>query len=185
MIDLSGRTDVPVDEEVLAELARTCGALGIEFFVIGAAARDLAIHALQQRAPLRATRDIDIAVAVRADAQFVELSERLMARRGSRHAFDVLEGEVDVVPFGGVETDRTVRFADDHLLDVNGFQEAHATSMMVRMPQGTEVHVATAAAQTALKILAWRDRHHGNAKDGLDLAVILEALSEAPFVDEV
>ena len=34
-------------------------------------------------------------------------------------------------------------------------------------------------------MLAWRDRHHANPKDGLDLRVILAALAEDPFVDDV
>lgn len=93
--------------------------------------------------------------------------------------------EVDIVPFGGVEVRRRVRFADDHLLDVTGLQEAHSTSVTVRMPGGRELQVASPAMQTALKVLAWRDRHHDNPKDGLDLRVILSAMSEEPFVNEV
>lgn len=65
MIDLTARTDIPVTEEVLAELTALCGELELEFIVVGAAARDLVIHALQQTDPVRATEDIDIAVAVR------------------------------------------------------------------------------------------------------------------------
>lgn len=185
MIDLIGRTDVPVAEEVLAELATACRALDLEPLVVGAAARDLVIHAPQKSDPVRATHDIDIAVAVRADEQFAALARHLPRKGKALHKFVVLGVEVDIVPFGGIEQQRVVRFADDHLLDVNGLQEAHDTSIRVRMPQGTEVRVASAPAQTALKVLAWRDRHHNNPKDGLDLRVILTALSEDPFVDEV
>lgn len=185
MIDLTGRTDVPVAEEVLTELAARCRALDLEFLVVGAAARDLVIHALQRSDPIRATKDIDIAVAVRVGEQFTELAEQLTRKGRSEHTFEVLEVDVDVVPFGGIEQGRTVRFADDRLLDVNGLQEAHDTSVLVRMPHGTELQVASAPAQTALKILAWRDRHHANPKDGIDLHVILAALTEDPFVDEV
>lgn len=75
--------------------------------------------------------------------------------------------------------------ADDHLLDVTGLHEAYSTSVTVRMPHGRELQVASPAMQTALKILAWRDRHLENPKDGVDLRVILSAMSENPFVDEV
>lgn len=37
MLDLTGHTDIPVPEEVLAELADVCGKSGTEMFVIGAA----------------------------------------------------------------------------------------------------------------------------------------------------
>lgn len=185
MIDLTGRTDVPVAEEVLSALQATCRKLGLEFLVVGAAARDLTIHALQRSTPIRATEDIDIAVAVRVSEQFDEFAKHLKRKGESQHKFEVLGIEVDVVPFGGLEHDRKILFADDHLLDVNGLQEAYATSIAVRMPHGTELRVASAPAQTALKVLAWRDRHDVNPKDGLDLRVILSALSEDPFVEEV
>jgi predicted nucleotidyltransferase len=185
MIDLSGRSDVPVAEEVLAELSSLCGAMGIAFIVIGAAARDLVIHALQKSVPSRATEDIDIAVAVRLEENYTELTERLAPKGRSRHRFEILGIDVDIVPFGGIEQDRSIRFGDDHLLDVTGLREAHETSVRVRMPRGTELRVASAPAQTALKILAWRDRHLVNPKDGLDLKTILTALSQAPFDDEV
>ncbi|RBP62778.1 putative nucleotidyltransferase [Brevibacterium sanguinis] len=188
MIDLTGRTDIAVPEEVLAELVTACSSLDLDLLVVGAAARDLVIHALQESDPVRATKDVDIAVAVRDYEQFTALAHRLdRTRRKGRplHKFTVLGVEVDVVPFGGIERDRGVLFADDHLLDVTGIQEAYATSVTVRMPQGTEIRAAAAPAQTALKILAWRDRHQANPKDGLDLGVILEALSEDPFDDEV
>lgn len=185
MIDLLGRSDVPVTEEALAELASLCDAMDIEFIVIGAAARDLVIHALQKSAPSRATEDIDIAVAVHLEEHYTELTKRLVPKGRSRHQFEVLGIDVDIVPFGAIEHDRSVRFSDDHLLDVTGLREAHETSVRVRMPRGTELRVASAPAQTALKILAWRDRHLTNPKDGLDLRTILSALSEEPFDDEV
>lgn len=154
IIDLTGRTDVPVAEEVLFELADVCAALGLEFLVVGAAARDLTIHALQASAPVRATEDIDIAVAVHTGEDFAHLSERLELRVTPLHRFEVLGVEVDIVPFGGLEVRRQVRFADDHLLDVTGLHEAHSTSVTVRLPGGRELQVASPAMQTALKILA-------------------------------
>lgn len=82
MIDLTGRSDIPVAEEVLAELTDICRDLELEFLVVGAAARDLVIHALQQSTPIRATEDIDIAVTVRIGEQFIELADRL-TRKGA------------------------------------------------------------------------------------------------------
>lgn len=169
MLDLRGHTDIPAPEEVLAELADACEKSGTEMFVIGAAARDLVIHARMQTEPVRATRDVDIAVAVRTDAQFQELSQLLTRTRSAPQKFIVLGIEVDIIPFGGNESDRTVRFADGSRLDVTGIREAHSTSVLVRLPKGTEVHVASPAALTALKILAWADRDDDNPKDGLDL----------------
>lgn len=185
MIDLTGHPHIPVPEDVLAELASACERAGTDLLVIGAAARDLVIHAQQRTHPVRATHDIDIAVAINTDAQFQELARLLTRRRSSPHTFSVLDIEVDILPFGEVESDRTVRFPDGSHLDVTGIREANSTSVLVRLPHGTEVHVASPAALSVLKILAWSERHNDNPKDGMDLAVILSALSEQPFDDEV
>ncbi|EWS81390.1 hypothetical protein BF93_17630 [Brachybacterium phenoliresistens] len=185
MIDLTGRTDVPVPEDVVAAVGDRAARLGLVPLLIGAAARDLVIHARQQRDPVRATKDIDIAIAVRGDQEFSKLATALGHPTKGMHRFEVLGVEVDLVPFGGMEHERTIRFPDDHVLDVTGFEEAFSTSVVVRMPRGTEIRVADAPAQTALKILAWRDRRHTNTKDAADLFSILEAISEEPFVDDV
>lgn len=185
MIDLRGRRDVPVAEPVLAELASALGDLDIPFLVIGAAARDLAIHARQGATAVRATLDLDIAVAVDSSAEFEAIGARLPRSPHVPHRFDVLGTEVDVVPFGPVESGRSICFANDHRLDVTGLAEAAATSLPVLLPGGALVRVASPAAQTALKVLAWRDRGHGHSKDALDLFTILAAMSEHPFDDEV
>lgn len=185
MIDLIGRDDVPVPEEVIGELVEICHRSQIEFLVIGAAARDLVIHSQQNKEPTRATKDIDIAVAVHNNGQFLELAKKLSSKGRAPHKFTVLGVAIDVIPFGGNEIDRTVTFTDGNLFDATGIQEAHSTSVVVRMPRGTEVRVASPAALTTLKILAWSERHTDNPKDALDLATILHALSDDPFDEEV
>lgn len=172
---------MPVAEPVLAELASALGDLDIPFLVIGAAARDLAIHARQGATAVRATLDLDIAVAVDSSAEFEAIGARLPRSPHVPHRFDVLGTEVDVVPFGPVESGRSICFANDHRLDVTGLAEAAATSLPVLLPGGALVRVASPAAQTALKVLAWRDRGHGHSKDALDLFTILAAMSEHPF----
>jgi predicted nucleotidyltransferase len=185
MIDLTGHTDVPVPEGALRELANLCRQADVEFLVIGAAARDLVIHSRQRSVPTRATTDIDIAVAVRNDEHFHRLSTRLTRKGRAPHTFIADGVEIDVIPFGGNEVDRAVTFSDGNVFDATGIAEAHSTALLVHMPQGTEVRVASPAALTALKILAWGERHADNPKDALDLATILTALSEHPFDDEV
>lgn len=76
-------------------------------------------------------------------------------------------------------------FSDGSVFDATAISEAHSTSVTVRFPHGTEVQVASPAALTALKILAWRERRADNPKDALDLATILTAMSESPFGDSV
>ncbi|WP_156913740.1 hypothetical protein [Brevibacterium album] len=143
------------------------------------------IHAQLKERPARSTLDVDIAVAVGGDGDFTEFCAPFERIGGSEHAFRVCGAEVDVVPFGGTESSRTVRFADGNVLDVRGMGEAARTAVRVRMPRGTEVDAADLPAQAALKILAWRDRHVLNRKDAVDLATVLNAATKDPFVEHV
>lgn len=89
MIDLTGRMDVPVPEDVLRDLTALCRTAEVEFLVIGVAARDLVIHSRQRSEPTRATKDIDIAVAVRGDEDFRALAQVLDRRGRAPHKFIV------------------------------------------------------------------------------------------------
>lgn len=150
--------------------------------VIGAAARDLVVHAATGQQPVRATQDIDVAIAV--DREGLQAFTRgLEPIRNSDHAFRVLGAEVDIVPFGPIAQDLRVELNDGHVLDVNGLVEAAETSVAVHLPSGPIVQVASLPAQAALKVLAWRDRHMASQKDALDLRHILEAAAQPPYVD--
>lgn len=179
-LDLTGRTDIPVAEEVISELQARARRAGLELLLIGAAARDLVVHAPLDTSTSRATLDVDVAVALTGPGDYAEFCSGL-PRLQTEHKFEVLGIEVDVVPFGAIEDVRTAHFSDGHDLDVNGLSEALGTAVDVRLPGGTEVRVASLPAQAALKILAWRDRHLDTKKDGADLAEILAASAEGPY----
>ena len=149
-----GRHDVPI--EVLERLDREAQAAGITLLVIGAAARDLVIHALLDQPPHRATRDVDIAVATNSLEDHRVFLSSLSTAASSAHRVTVFGVTVDVVPFGAVEQSGQVRFEDDHLLDVTGLQEADAHADHVVVEPGLEVRVAPLEALATLKLLAWR-----------------------------
>lgn len=177
-------TDHLVPVPVLAALHRRAEECGVEFVVIGATARDIAIHALVGRPPLRATMDVDIAIMVAGWEAYAAFT-RPFAPRSVPHRFGVRGVDVDVVPIGGVEVEGVVRFSDGGVLDALGLQEALIDPLLVELGPSVVVRVASPAAQTILKLLAWRDRGHSTDKDARDFAVILEASSREPFVAEV
>lgn len=181
-VDLSDVPDLPVPHEVLRELSDRATRHGIEMLVIGAAARDLVVYAPTERSK-RATVDVDVAIAVDR-MQFERFTRGWERVRESEHKFKVLGVEVDVVPFGPMELCRTVELNDGHRLDVNGLAEAARTAVLVLLRDGLEIKVASLPAQAALKILAWRDRHHDNPKDGQDLGEILRAAAEGRHAEE-
>lgn len=179
----ASRSGHPVPTEVLAELSARAKACSCEFLVIGAAARDLVVHAVTGDQPQRATRDVDIAVAVSGYDAFREYVSVYSPTGKAVHTFTVLGVKVDIVPFGGVEEGRQVTFSDGQRLDTNGLKEAAVAPVSVRLSESLVVPVASLPAQTVLKILAWRDRRHDDRKDAVDLRSILDAAATSPYVD--
>lgn len=86
MIDLTGRTDVPVAEEVLAELAGFCHQLELEFLVVGAASR---YHYARRAAEAFAPVDGRAVIDTLDDAQ---LRPVLLRHMRSGLSADLLDG---------------------------------------------------------------------------------------------
>ncbi|WP_460771749.1 nucleotidyl transferase AbiEii/AbiGii toxin family protein [Mariniluteicoccus flavus] len=169
---------------VIEELAAQAQTLGTKWLLIGAAARDLTVHAPLGNRPTRQTHDIDIAVAVQGTPHFQEFTSGFERIPNLDHKVRVLGVEVDVVPFGGLEEAGTVTFTDESRLDVVGLAEALEAPDIAQLAAHLAVPVASAEAQTALKILAWRDRGREDPKDARDLRTLLEAASDGVYGDE-
>ena len=85
--DLSSRTDHPAPLDVIADLHRRAGELGLRWVLIGAAARDLVAHLPSGHPVVRATNDVDIAIAVEGRQQFLKFTEGFSSARGQNTRF--------------------------------------------------------------------------------------------------
>lgn len=157
---------------------------GVPLLVIGAVARDLVVHLPLGHTQIRATKDVDIAIAVPSNEDFAAFTHGLEQRDNGMHAFTVAGIAVDVVPFGGIEADGHITFGDKHRLNVIGLSEAAFSPDKVRLTKDLIVNVASIEAQCPLKVLAWRGRHPDDTKDALDLITLLHAGSEGRYADE-
>jgi len=185
-LDASTATDLEPAGVVLAEVVRRAVGCGAEIMVVGAAARDILIQHVVCSSPERATADIDIAVAVSSWRDVDCLTGGLDKTRGGVHTFMVGGIEVDIIPFGAIESEeRTVVWSNDHVMSVLGFKEALATAVHVKLPSGVTVAVASLPAQSLLKLFAWRDRRYEHRRDAIDLRRILRAYHEGPYLDEL
>lgn len=189
MLDSSSSTepDIALAAQVLQVLNAAATLAGVDVLVIGATARNILCTALFDRMPERATRDVDIAVAVPTWRAYHQLTADLTPR-GGVHTFTVqicgTPVAVDIVPYGPIEApDRTVRLPDEHTLNVLGLRETHAAAQTVRLPGGVQVHVPTVAGLTLLKLVAWSDRHLLHRRDAVDLDEIIGWYTEGPFLD--
>lgn len=133
--DASTALDLQPTAAVLAELHSRAEEIGVEIMVVGAVARDILIRHAVGSPPARATADIDIAVAVSSWQEVDSLTSVMQPVPRSVHRFTVKGVEVDVIPFGRIESSRrTITWSNDHRLDVFGFQEAHAAAVRVLLP---------------------------------------------------
>ena len=185
-LDASTETEFIAVATVLQEVqdrARTCG---VDIMLVGAASRDILIRHVVGSPPQRATRDVDIAVAVKSWSEVKCLTRSMDPTRGVVHKFLVLGTEVDVIPFGGIESpERTITWPNDHEMDVFGFAEALSSAVRVKLPGDLTVFVASLAAQSLLKLLAWKDRHYQDRKDAIDLRSIIDAYSQGPYFEQL
>lgn len=188
MIDLSSSTDprIAVASLVLAEVEAVAARHGIPLMVVGATARDILSEAIVGAPPARATADVDVAVAVPSWEAFEALTADLTRDGRSRHRFRVSGVQLDVVPFGDVETaGRLIEWGDGTRMSALGLSEAYAQAERVLLPGWTEVLVPTAAGLAVLKLSAWSDRRLETRRDAVDLQTILGWYATGRLLDEL
>jgi len=187
-IDLRTSTDFEVlrAARVLARIDEAAREAQVDYLVVGATARSLISIDLLGTSPQRRTRDIDIAAQVESWDEFHSLVRTLGQHGRSVHKFIVEGTEVDVVPYGGIEqADRTIMWPDDHAMNVLGFREAVDSAQTVLLPDGISVKVPSIPALALLKLFAWRDRHHHDTRDAVDLGTIVEWYSSGVHFDRL
>lgn len=175
--------DLPVAEALLGALVATFGRPG-RWVVIGATARDLALQVGGVDIARRATKDVDLAVAASDLHHFQRQISAIGQPDRAWQRRIVLGQQVDVVPFGGLESEGTVT-VDGSTLNVLGLAEAAAYADHLTLPSGGVLPVAPLELIAILKLLAFADRHPGQTKDADDLRIVLQAASHGTYGEEV
>ncbi len=120
--------------EILKAVVPVLETEGIDFFVVGAFARDLGMIAKgYDQPPERKTKDIDLAVLVNSSDEYESLKAKISTLPGfvpdERELFrfifkDVCE--VDFLPFGAIADEKghvELKAQKTFVLDIPGFQE--------------------------------------------------------------
>ncbi|MBE0658298.1 MAG: nucleotidyl transferase AbiEii/AbiGii toxin family protein [Bryobacteraceae bacterium] len=193
----------PVDTvtaHILRGVSKAATVLKIDFFVAGAMARDIVLVNVWGQAPGRATRDIDLGVAVEDWVQFDLLKAGLCEQREFRvvpkisHRLLYSAGEafpdlpIDLIPFGGVADaggQITWPPKDEVIMSVAGFRDAQRSALPIRIEEHLIVPVASLAGLVILKLLAWDDRRMETNKDALDLCRVLSTYDRAGNEDRL
>lgn len=196
----SDRPVAPMTLEILTLVERVLRELALDYFVMGAAARDILLYGVFGFDTGRATRDVDFAVALDSWPQFDLVKARLVetgafAPDGSTpHRLFYLRGTgqrghpLDLLPFGGIEQRSTeIAWPPDLSLVMNvaGYREALAAAQEVEVRPGFVVRVASLPGLAILKLFAWADRGADDPRDALDLATLLRHYGSAGNEDRL
>lgn len=169
-------------KEVFDAIEEALTQTGVDYYLVGAQARDHWFAKGGKRA--RLTHDVDFAVLVgsKEDYQFIRkyLEDHKQFRQTKQNAFVMLSPdgkEIDILPFGEIEIDNEVSIEGVGLtnIKVNGFWEVYQKGTeKADLETGHQFKVATLPAIVLLKLIAFDDRPDQRGKDAGDISNIIE-----------
>jgi predicted nucleotidyltransferase len=171
-------------KELFLILEEVFNELGIDFYVLGALARDTWFA--REGLDSRTTRDIDYALYVFSGEQYEEALNKLV----ENHGFESLDDSpfrlqtpfgytIDLIPFGEISIDEKV-IPDERWerpVFVNGFEEIFKKgTVSVEVDEGQlNYNVATLSAIVLLKLIAFDDRPEHRPQDPGDIVDIIHS----------
>lgn len=181
---LSKELSNPELKEILQALNTFFQSKKIDFYIVGATARDILLTNLYGLIPERKTMDIDIAIAISNWEEF-EIIERELPQReyfeknSQQKQRFIYKGfyAIDVIPFGKIaQKDGNIYWPPDgtFAMSVWGFPEIAAATISVSIDNEFDIKVSSLSGFFLLKLMAWKDRHLYSAKDAYDIALILD-----------
>ncbi|MBW3127753.1 nucleotidyl transferase AbiEii/AbiGii toxin family protein [Hymenobacter profundi] len=168
--------------ETMEALQRGFDHFGIDFYIVGAVARDIWLTQIYDEPDRRTTKDLDLAVFINDTNEYEALQTWLVEHEGfvraSSSAFCLLYSSpvgsvtVDLMPFGAIADEfGNVYFSGqgkEHISTV-GFAEVLADAATVTTPTGEQWRVVTLPGIVVLKLVAWQDRPEMRGKDAVDV----------------
>jgi predicted nucleotidyltransferase len=183
LINLSGKIDSFL-LEIFTEIEKIYKTLSIDFFVVGATARDIILEYGCGIPTIRATEDIDLGIQVSNWEEFSRFKEGLVKGGNFTSTKNIQRLKhkngipVDIIPFGEVANQKELfTWPPEHEIEMNvlGFDEAYRHSLIVRLktdPQ-LELRFVSLPGLAILKIIAWKDKYPLRKSDAKDLLLLI------------
>jgi predicted nucleotidyltransferase len=187
-LNLSGKIENPV-VDALQILKKVADSLGVNFFVVGASARDFILRHQYGIEPRRKTGDIDLGVEVASWEQFKTLFESLISTgqfspASERHRLRCGTVLLDILPFGPItDEDKKISWPPEHeiIMSMAGFEEAYKHSITVRVTSDPDLDIklATLPGLAIMKLVSWKEKYPDRKRDAEDLLLIMNKYEEA------
>jgi len=175
--------------EMLYALQRGLEKFGIDFYLVGAVARNVWMTGINNISPRRTTGDIDFAVLINDKGVYEELKNYLINTEG----FQPYKGneyvliwkerqEVDLLPFGAIN-EEDAKFTSNGLgltsISLQGFSEIYNDGLPTLDLEGKhQFKFCTLPGIVLLKLIAWDDRPEARRDDIKDISDILNHFFE-------
>jgi predicted nucleotidyltransferase len=169
---------------MLSALERGFKIFSIDFYLVGAVARDVWMSGINKIAPRRTTGDIDFAVLINDKGIYEALKKYLVNTEGFHpykgNSFVLIwkdKSEVDLLPFGAIENEDRRVIADGLGLtniSLQGFTEVYEEGLPELDLEGEhQFKFCTLPGIVLLKMIAWDDRPEQRRDDIKDISDIL------------
>jgi predicted nucleotidyltransferase len=171
---------------MLKDLENVFKTFGIDYYVVGAVARDIHLSADLDAAATRKTNDVDLAILINDEGHFNQLKAALIATGNfTPHATETIKLfyhnaiEVDLLPFGEIEDrNRNVKLTDpSFLLNMPGFREIYPFVADIQVTDDMSIKVCTMEGIILLKLISNNDRPQ-RTKDLTDIDHIIKVYFE-------
>ncbi len=169
--------------QMLSEMEEVFKQFEIEYYLVGAFARDVQFQSKNSNTDLRKTNDIDLAVCINDEESYYKVMESLIAtgkfKRDTKEVIKLyyhLGREVDLIPFGKIEnSEREVHLTKPKAftLQMPGFTETFP--FIEHIESGNKIlNICPVEGLIMLKLISWHDRPQ-RTKDLTDIDSIIDA----------
>lgn len=175
--------------EVLGKLSKIFNQLEIDFYVIGATARDLVLQKLADTSSRRKTKDLDLAIALYSWEYFNQIKNELIddgfrKEEKEMQRFYYKDYAIDIVPFGDIAKNDEIYWPPEETiaLSVRGFNDVFKDVITVNVDDQISFKVASLHGLFILKLNAWASRNLETTKDADDMIFIMDNYYDANFL---
>lgn len=176
----------PEMTQMFDALERGFSKFNIDYYIVGAVARDAWMTGIHHMEPRSITRDVDFGVLVNDHGTYDALKtylidhEGFMASKGNTFILFYKNGEqVDLLPFGGIEeADGKVHTEGLGLTSISlqGFKEVYESDLPSIDLEGRHTfRFCSMPGYVILKIISWDDRPEKRQDDIKDIATVLKS----------
>lgn len=168
-------------KDIISDTIDASNELGIEFFGVGALARN--IWFLENNLTPRGTKDVDFGVYIPNADMYSKLKLKLINEynytSSSGNTFCLISPNgiaVDFLPFGEIENQGKVLIDGKGLttIKLDGFKEVFEKGIKTVEIETQHINICTIPAVVLLKLIAFDDRPEHRIKDPLDIAAIIK-----------